>query len=162
MPHSPERNVGEDVDRRRLGLVLRVTEFHGHVSCPVVANQPIPRFAAQINTDLSLSLPVKNLSRFQIFRNLRTRQSDSESALILSHLRLIADVQFRPDARGSRLPLSDFSIGKSSEGQNPRHQNGKNKQDDFGGASHAASCHASSEFAINGLVIEIVRPQCPP
>src|SRR5579864_7136180 len=115
MPHFPERNVGEDVDRRGLGLALTMTEFHGHVSCPVIANQPIPRFTAQINTDLPLSLPVENLSRFQEFRNLRTRHSDSKSALILSHLRLIADVEFRPDPRGSRLPLFDFSIGKSCE-----------------------------------------------
>jgi hypothetical protein len=159
MPHFLERNVDEDVDRRGLGLALRMTEFHGHVSCPIIANQPIPRFAAQINTDLSLSLPVKNLSRFQVFRNLRTRHSDSKSALILSHLRLIADVQFRPDARGSRLPLFDFSIGKSTKEQNPRHNKEKG---DFGGASHAASCHATSEFAINALVVEIFRPQCPP
>jgi hypothetical protein len=53
-------------------------------------------------------------------------------------------------------------IGISSEEQDPRHQNGKNKQDDFASASHAASCHASSEFAINALVVEIFRPQCPP
>jgi len=161
MPHFLERNVGEDVGRRSFRLVLGMSKFQRGVSCPVIANHSIPRFAAQINNDLALSLRVENLLRFQISHNFRTRHSDSKSTLILSHLRLIADVQFRPDARGGRLPLFDFSIGKSSEEQS-RHQNGKNKQDDFGGASHAASCHANSEFAINGLVIEIFRPQCPP
>jgi|SRR5579864_2921230 len=162
MTHSFERNVDQNVERRGFGLVLGVTEFHGHVSYPVIANHPIPRFAAQINNDLALSLPVENLLRFQISPNLRARHSDSKSALKPSHLRLIADVQFRPDPRGSRLPLFDFLIGISSKEQSPRHQDGKNKQDDFGGASHAASCHASSEFAMNGLVVEIFRPQCPP
>jgi hypothetical protein len=162
MPHFLQRNVGKDVGRRSFRLVLGMSKFNRGVSGPVIANHPIPRFAAQINNDLALRLPVENLSRFQVFRNLRTRHSGSKSALILSHLRLVADVQFCPGARGSCLPLFDFSIGKSSEEQDPRHQNGKNRQDDFGGASHAASCHANFEFAINGLVIEIVRPQCPP
>jgi hypothetical protein len=133
MTHSFERNVDENVERRGFSLVFWVTEFHGHVSYPVIANQAIPWFAAQINRDLSLSLPVENLLRFQISSNLRTRHSDSESALILSHLRLIADVQFGPDVRGGRLPLFDLWIGISSEEQRRGHKNGENKKDDFGG-----------------------------
>jgi len=136
--HFLEGKVGEGVGRRSFGWVLGMSKFHRGVSCPVIANHPIPRFAAQINNDLALSLPVENPSRFQVFRNLRTRHSDSKSALILSHLRPVADVQFRPDPRGSRFPSFDFLIGVSSEEQNSRHQYGKNKQDDFGGASHAA------------------------
>ena len=162
MPHLPKRNVNENVERRGPGLALRMTEFHRHVSRPVIANHPIPRFAAQINNDLALSLPVESFLRFQISSDFRARHSDSESTLILSHLRLIADVQVGPDARGSRLPLFDSLTAVSGEEQSPRPQNGKNKKDDFGGTSHAASCHASSGFAINGLVIKIFRPQCPP
>lgn len=162
MAHFLEGNIREDVDRRGLVLALRTSEFHGCVRCPVIANHPISRFAAQINIDLALSLTIENLLRFQISSNFRTQHSDSESALILSHLRLIADVQFRPDARGRCLPLFDFSIGKSGEEQSSARENEKNKKDEFGGASHAASCHANFEFAIIELVIEIVRLQCPP
>ena len=108
MTHFLERNVDENVERRGFGLVFWVAEFHGHVSYPVIANQAIHWFAAQINRDLSFSLPVENLLRFQISSNLRTRHSYSKSPLILLHLLLVADVEFGPDARGSRLPLFDL------------------------------------------------------